>query len=148
MNYCSEMKNIANFKKTKSSLESQRCNLSYHVYKSTISIFPWSYQSFETFPAHCAPVSPITSHFYKFLSPPHTFIPPIIIKTVLVPILKKKLKPATESDNYRPIAIATAISKLLELIILNKCNHLLSTTPNQFGFKKAHSTDLCIFSLN
>ena len=77
----------------------------------------------------------------------HNYIPQIIINTVLIPILKNKLKPATESDNYRPIAIATSMSKLFELVILNKCEMLLSTTPNQFGFKKKHSTDMCIYSL-
>ena len=77
----------------------------------------------------------------------HSYMPQIITNTILVPILKNKLKPATESDNYRPIAIATAISKLFELIILSKCEDLLSTTDNQFGFKRSHSTDLCIYSL-
>ena len=57
------------------------------------------------------------------------------------------MKPVTESDNYRPIAIATAISKLFEMIILSKCENFLLTTENQFGFKKNHSTDLCIFAL-
>ena len=65
----------------------------------------------------------------------------------MIPLLKNKLKPATESDNYRPIAIATAMSKLFELVILSKCEDLLSTTDNQFGFKSNHSTDICIFSL-
>ena len=51
----------------------------------------------------------------------YSFIPHIIINTVLVPFLKNKLKPATESDNYWPIAIAEAMTKLLELIILSKC---------------------------
>ena len=77
----------------------------------------------------------------------HNHIPQIIINTILIPILKNKLKPVTESDNYRPIAIATSMSKLFELVILNKCEMRLSTTPNQFGFKKKHSTDMCIYSL-
>ena len=69
----------------------------------------------------------------------HTYMPQIISDTILVPIVKNRLKPATESDNYRPIAIATAISKLFELVILNKCEELLSTCDNQFGFKDAVS---------
>ena len=77
----------------------------------------------------------------------HTFIPQKIMDTVMVPLVKNKLKPATDSDNYRPIAIATAISKLFELVILSKCEDLLYTSDNQFGFEKGHSTDLCIFSL-
>ena len=77
----------------------------------------------------------------------HCYIPQIIINTTLIPILKNKLKPATDSDNYRPVAIATAMSKLIELIILSKCEEKLHTVENQFGFKQNHSTDLCIFAL-
>ena len=77
----------------------------------------------------------------------HSYIPQVITDTVLVPIVKNKLKPATDSNNYRPIAIATAMSKLIELVILDKCEQYLSTSDNQFGFKKGHSTELCIFSL-
>ena len=49
--------------------------------------------------------------------------------------------------NYRPIAIATAISKIFELVILSKCENYIQSCDNQFGFKKKHSTDLCIFVL-
>ena len=77
----------------------------------------------------------------------HNYIPQIIIDTILVPIVKNKLKPATDSENYRPIAIATAMSKLFELFILSKNEEFLYTTDNQFGFKKGHSTELCIFAL-
>ena len=45
------------------------------------------------------------------------------------------------------IALATIISKLFESAILLKCEMFLDTCPNQFGFKKGHSTDMCIYVL-
>ena len=53
----------------------------------------------------------------------------------------------SNSSNYRPIALATNISKLLESILLLKCEENLCTSANQFGFKKAHGTELCIYTL-
>ena len=50
-------------------------------------------------------------------------------------------------NNYRPIAIVTAISKMFELWVMKLMQSYLVTRDNQFGFKKKHSTDLCIFSV-
>ena len=77
----------------------------------------------------------------------HSFIPAVVMEVTLIPLLKSKLKDETLSKSYRPIAIATAFSKLLELIILSKCDNCLKSSDNQFGFKRGHSTDLCIYTL-
>ena len=50
-------------------------------------------------------------------------------------------------SNYRPIALATIVSKMFESVLLFKCAEYLSTSDNQFGFKSSHSTDLCIYTL-
>ena len=42
----------------------------------------------------------------------HGYLPPAIIKTTIVPIVKNKCGNISESNNYRPIALATIISKL------------------------------------
>ena len=70
-----------------------------------------------------------------------------MIKTPIVPIVKNKCGNISESNNYRPIALATIISKLFESVLLLKCEDYLSTCSNLFGFKKGHSTDLCIYAL-
>ena len=70
-----------------------------------------------------------------------------MIKTTIVPIVKNKCGNISESNNYRPITLATIISKLFESVLLVKCEDYLSTCSNQFGFKKGHSTDLCIYAL-
>ena len=38
------------------------------------------------------------------------------------------------------------MSKLFEIVILNRYENLLCSPDNQFGYKRKHSTDLCIFS--
>ena len=80
--------------------------------------------------------------FTLFLS--HGRLPPNLIETTIVLIIKNKCGNISSSNNYRPIALATSISKLLESIMLMKCEEYLCTSANQFGFKKAHGTELCI----
>ena len=64
----------------------------------------------------------------------HGSLPDSMIANVLVPghIMSK--------DNYRPIALASVVSKVTEIMI----SGYLDTCPNQFGFKRNHSTDQCI----
>ena len=77
----------------------------------------------------------------------HQYLPDIIMKVIIIPLLKSKLKDPSSSDNYRPIAIATSFSKIIESLIHKRIDGFLSTADNQFGFRKHHSTDLCIFVL-
>ena len=48
--------------------------------------------------------------FTLFLS--HGYLPPKLIETTIVPIIKNKCGNISSSSNYRPIALATIISKL------------------------------------
>ena len=77
----------------------------------------------------------------------HCHLLPLSMRTILIPLIKNKLKPATYSNNYRLIAISTAFSKLVEHILLSKIHAQLYTTDNQFGFKNEHGTEMCIFLL-
>ena len=81
-------------------------------------------------------VSCYCSHIPNFPSP--------MIETIIVPIVKNKSGILSDSNNYR---LATIMSKLFESVILLKCEMFLDTCPNQFGFKKGHSTDMCIYVL-
>ena len=71
----------------------------------------------------------------------------IVRHLVLVPIVKDKQASVCSTSNYRPIALASIMSKLLEKIILNRISDNLVTNPNQFGFKPKHNTEMCIFAL-
>ena len=70
-----------------------------------------------------------------------------MLDAVLVPIIKDKVGKLNSSDNYRPIALASIMSKIMEIIILNRIEKFVISTDNQFGFKKKLGTDLCIFAL-
>jgi len=77
----------------------------------------------------------------------HRYIPNSCLNTTIAPICKNKNGNMSDTSNYRPVAVATVVSKLLEHFILSNISSFLGTTDNQFGFKAGHSTDQCTFLL-
>ena len=78
----------------------------------------------------------------------HGFLPDAMLSVVLVPVIKDKCSKINDSDNYRPIALASVISKVVEKSYLTECQiHVLLTTCNQFGFKSKLGTDTCMYAL-
>ena len=77
----------------------------------------------------------------------HGFFPKQFMLTMIVPILKSKNGDITSKSNYRPIALATVCSKIIEIFIVKQMSDYLLTTDNQFAYKKGHSTEMCIFLL-
>ena len=47
-------------------------------------------------------------------------------------------------NNYRPIALSTIMSKIFELILLDRCSDCLKTSDNQFAYKEEHGTEMAI----
>ena len=72
----------------------------------------------------------------------HGYMPKCFRDSVLVPIPKGN-KDASVSSNYRPIALSSSFSKILERLILSQYRSFLSSNALQFGFKPGHSTTLC-----
>ena len=77
----------------------------------------------------------------------HGILPDSMIAVVSVPVIKNKASRITSKDNYRPIALASVLSKVLEKILLSRLEKFIFTKDNQFGFKAKHGTDMCIFAL-
>ena len=77
----------------------------------------------------------------------HGYLPKDMLSIVLIPILKDKAGNLSSKDNYRPVALASITSKVLEVVILRRIEGLLETCGNQFGFKRKHGTDMCIYVL-
>lgn len=79
----------------------------------------------------------------------HQFVPSAIADFRISPIVKSSTGDLESSSNYRPIAIASAISKLIEKLILNRIDPLIESTltENQFGYRPGLGTDLAVFSL-
>ena len=72
----------------------------------------------------------------------HGYMPHCLRDCVLTPIPKSG-KDISSSQNYRAIALASSLSKVLEHIILKKYSSFLSTSHLQFGFKSRFSMTLC-----
>ena len=77
----------------------------------------------------------------------HGYLPNMFMKTAIVPIIKNKTGDTSDKNNYRPIALVTAASKIFELCLSIILEDYLVTHDQQFGFKRKHSTDLCIFTV-
>ena len=77
----------------------------------------------------------------------HGFLPESMMSVVLIPIIKDKKAKISSIDNYRPVAIASVVSKVVERILLDRLSEYLDTMGNQFGFKPKLGTDMCIYSL-
>lgn len=65
----------------------------------------------------------------------------------IVPLLKSKVKDPALSSNYSPIAIVTALSKVIEKAVLHHLEAYLNMLDNQFSYKKGHGTEMCVWTL-
>ena len=77
----------------------------------------------------------------------HSFLPNSLTNIKIVNLIKDHQKSFSDLGNYRPIALASLISKLFECVILQRCETFLRTTDNQFAYKEGHSTDQALFLL-
>ena len=77
----------------------------------------------------------------------HQFIPRQVLSVIIVPLLKGKRKDPTVCGSYRPIAIATTLSKIVENVLLHRLQDFLYSADSQFSYKKGHSTELCVWTI-
>ena len=94
-----------------------------------------------------------------FINAPHDFIviltsminsmivhghsPNDLLNAVIVSIPKDLRGNLQSSDNYRGIALCSAITKIIDYIFLSKHSDILQTSDLQFAFKAEHSTTMC-----
>jgi hypothetical protein len=78
----------------------------------------------------------------------HGFAPTGFRLSTIVPIPKDKRKSVRVSDNYRGIALSSAIGKLFDWVILQRSKSVFKTLDLQFGYKQGHSTSQCTFVVN
>ncbi|CAL4087228.1 unnamed protein product, partial [Meganyctiphanes norvegica] len=50
----------------------------------------------------------------------HGFLPDSMLSVIIVPVIKDKAGNINSKDNYRPIALASIISKVVEIIMLDR----------------------------
>ena len=76
-----------------------------------------------------------------------------MLPVVLVPVIKDTVGKISAQDNYRPIALASVFSQIIDVIqypniFQGRIEICLDINPKQFGFKKKHGTDQSIYVLN
>ena len=59
--------------------------------------------------------------------------------------MKNKKASINDSSNYQGIALSSMLSKLVDIIIINKQSKHLNSSDLQFGFKEKSSTTQCSF---
>ena len=70
------------------------------------------------------------------------------MSVVLIPIINDKKAKISSIDNYRPVAIASVVSKVVERILLDRLSEYLDTMGNQFGLNQNWELMImCIYSL-
>lgn len=77
----------------------------------------------------------------------HSYMPDNMMRTVVVPIVKNKTGDNADKNNYRPISLATVISKVFDSILNTQLNVYVQQHDNQFGFKPGLSTETAVLCL-
>lgn len=77
----------------------------------------------------------------------HSYLPPDLIKTIVVPVVKNKTGDLSDKCNYRPISLATIVAKVLDSVLNAQLNKVLLLHDNQFGFRPGLSTESAILTL-
>lgn len=77
----------------------------------------------------------------------HSYLPPGMVETLVVPILKNKTGDVSDRSNYRPISLATIVAKVLDSVLNSILSQHVKLSDAQFGFRPGLSTEMAILSL-
>ena len=73
----------------------------------------------------------------------HGYTPSSLLESVTNIIPKDLRGDMCNKDNYRGIALCSALCKLVDILIIEKHGDVLFTSELQFAFKPRHSTNMC-----
>ena len=71
------------------------------------------------------------------------YLPVSLMHCVILPLVKNKGGDMSDLNNYRAIAVSSAVSTLFESVITCHFENKVEVDKYQFGFKPGHSTSLC-----
>ena len=77
----------------------------------------------------------------------HSFVPMQFRTSYIVPVVKDRRGDMADANNYRGISVSSVVSKLMELVLMERMRNVLVTSDQQFGFKRNHSSADCSFVL-
>jgi hypothetical protein len=75
----------------------------------------------------------------------HGYLAEPLLNASIISIPKDYKKSLSDGSNYRGIALCSCLSKLLEIIIMNRNKDVFKTSDLQFAFKAGHSTVMCSY---
>ena len=89
------------------------------------------------------------SHLAKLMTAimTHGYHPQMLLVATITSIPKDNRSSICDSSNYRGISLCSSLSKLLDIIVLQKYKHLLQTSDMQYAYKKKHSTAICTLTV-
>ena len=73
----------------------------------------------------------------------HGYVPEEFCRSTVIPLVKCKSSDLSDVNNYRAIALANSVSKILETLMLDFIESSADADEFQFGFRKGLSTSLC-----
>ena len=73
----------------------------------------------------------------------HGYVPDVFCQSTIIPLVKCKSGDLSDVNNYRAIAIANSVSKILETLLFNFIDSDDPVDEFQFGFRKKLSTSTC-----
>ena len=83
-------------------------------------------------------ISYLTTLINKILASEN--IPEVLSTSIIIPLVKSYKKSLNNPNNYRGISILPIITKLLELVILERCPEIKNHINSQYGFTSGSST--------
>ena len=75
----------------------------------------------------------------------HGIAPSDFLIGTMIPIVKDHRKSIRQSNNYRTLTLGTILSKVFDILILNKHNSFFNTSEMQYGFKPNSSMVMSTF---
>jgi hypothetical protein len=73
----------------------------------------------------------------------HGHQPQMVLLATIKSIPKDNRGNICDGNNYRGITLCSSISKLLDIILMMRYEHLLYTSDMQYAYKRKHSTAIC-----
>ena len=77
----------------------------------------------------------------------HGYCPEVLCKATVTSLVKDPMGDLCDSNNYRGIALSSAINKIIDRVILTRSKESLQTSDLQFAYKANNSTSMCSLAL-
>ena len=87
----------------------------------------------------------ISSLFTSFII--HNYIPVVMLKGIITPIIKDSHGDLSKMDNYRPIMSSSVFLKVFEYCLLDKISPYVTLNDRQHGFRSNYSTSTACWVL-